>query len=87
MPTDDEFFERIINSVDRYIEFLALTARMLYPAPKDMEDRREYLYKALISYLAEQARYASSVGLTPVETNKALILFFFCRSSGYGRLG
>ena len=49
MPTDDEFFERIINSVDRYIEFLALTAGMLYPAPKDIEDRREYLYKALMA--------------------------------------
>jgi len=84
MPTDDEFFERIVTSVDRYIEFLALTAGMLYPAPKDIEDRREYLYKALISYLAEQARYASSVGLTPVETNKALIIFFSAVQSAIG---
>ncbi len=84
MPTDDEFFERIVNSVDRYIEFLALTAGMLYPASKDMEDRREYLYKALISFLAEQARYASSVGLTPVETNKALIVFFSAAQAAIG---
>lgn len=86
MPTDDEFFTRIFNSIDRCIEFLALTAGMLYPSPKDIEDRREYLYKALISYLAEQARYASSVGLNPMETNKALIYLFSSAQAAIGGL-
>ncbi len=84
MPTNDAFFERLVKPVDRYIEFLALTAGMLYPSTRDMEDRREYLYKAMISFLAEQARYASSVGLNPVETNKALFVFFSAVQAAIG---
>ena len=57
MPTDDEFFERIVTSIGRYQEFLELTAFMMYPRDKDQDDRREYVHKALLAYVSEQARY------------------------------
>lgn len=76
MTTNDEYFKRIVKSIARYQEFLELTAFMMYPRDKDQDDRREYVHKALIAYVSEQARYARNEGLDPFETNKALLVFF-----------